>query len=124
MRIITDTMYFGNHKFDMELDTGSETGAKQLTIWVAEKSNIDTVPLNQFGVAQLLDALIEPERTRLRARFEEEKCAFQHALEMEIAGLQGPFQLASIVGCHRDTAGRDRVEVSRGRRRPRGRHGW
>src|SRR6516225_7696525 len=76
MRIITDTMYFGNYKFDMELDTGSETGADQLTIWVAEKLHIDTVPLKQFGVAQLLDALIEPERTRLRDRFEQEKCAF------------------------------------------------
>ena len=94
MRIITDTMYFGNYKFDMDLDTGSETGANQLTIWVAEKLNIDTVPLKQFGVAQLLNALIEPERTRLRDRFEEEKCAFQHSFELEITGLQGPFTVA------------------------------
>ena len=94
MRIITDTMYFGNYKFDMELDTGSETGANQLTIWVAEKLHIDTVPLKQFGVAQLLDALIEPERTRLRDRFEQEKCAFQHAFELEIAGLKGSFTVA------------------------------
>ena len=94
MRIITDTMYFGNYKFDMELDTGSETGANQLTIWVAEKLNIDTVPLKQFGVVQLLNALIEPERTRLHDRLEEEKCAFQHSFELEIAGLQGPFTVA------------------------------
>jgi hypothetical protein len=94
MRIITDTMHFGNYKFDMELDTVSETGANQLTIWVAEKLNIDTVPLKQFGVAQLLNALIEPERTRLRDRFEEEKCAFQHSFELEFTGLQGPFTVA------------------------------
>ena len=94
MRIITDTMYFGNYKFDMDLDTGSETGANQLTIWVAEKLNIDTVPLKQFGVAQLLNALIEPERARLHDRLEEEKRAFQHSFELEITGLQGPFTVA------------------------------
>ena len=90
MRITTDTMYFGKYKFDMELDTGSETGANQLTIWVAEKLNIDTVPLKQFGVAQLLNALIEPEHTRLHDRLEEEKRVCQHSFELEITGLQGP----------------------------------
>jgi hypothetical protein len=90
MHITTDTMYFGNYKFDMELDTGSETGANQLTIWVAEKLNIDTVPLKQFGVAQLLNALIEPEHTRLHDRLEEEKRVCQHSFELEITGLQGP----------------------------------
>src|SRR3989442_8400624 len=94
MRMITDTMYFGNYKFDVELDTGSETGANQLTIWVAEKLNIDTVPLKQFGVAQLLNALIQPERTRLLDRLEEEKRACQHSFELEITGLQGPFTVA------------------------------
>ncbi len=91
MRMITDTMYYGNYKFDVELDTGSETGANQLTIWVAEKLNIDTVPLKQFGVAQLLSALIEPERTRLHARLEEEKLACQRSFELEIASLQLPY---------------------------------
>ena len=76
MRMITDTMYFGNYKFDVELDTGSETGANQLTIWVAEKLNI------------------EPERARLLDRLEEEKRAFQHSFELEIAGLQGLFTVA------------------------------
>src|SRR6516164_4560574 len=91
MRMITDTMYFGTYKFEVELDTGSETGSNQLTVWVAEKLNIDTVPLKQFGVAQLLSALIEPERTRLHDRLEEEKCAFQRSFELEITGLQGQF---------------------------------
>src|SRR5215831_7635264 len=94
MRMITNTMNFGTYKFDVELDTGSETGANQLTVWVAEKLNIDTVPLKQFGVAQLLNALIEPERTRLHARLEEEKCAFQHSFELEIVGLQRPSTVA------------------------------
>ena len=91
MRMITDTMYYGDHKFDVELDTGSETGANQLTIWVAEKLNIDTVPLKQFGVAQLLNALIEPERARLHAKLEEEKLARQQSFELEIASLQRPY---------------------------------
>jgi hypothetical protein len=91
MRMITDTMYYGNYKFDVELDTGSETGANQLTIWVAEKLNIDTVPLKQFGVAQLLNALIEPERARLHAKLEEEKLACQQSFELEIASLQRPY---------------------------------
>jgi hypothetical protein len=94
MRMITDTMYFGTYKFDLELDTGSETGANQLTVWVAEKLNIETVPLKQFGVAQLLNALIEPERTRLHDRLEEEKRACQRSFELEIAGLQGPSTVA------------------------------
>src|SRR5215471_1495729 len=94
MRMNTDTMYFGNYKFDVELDTGSETGAHQLTIWVAEKLNIDTVPLKQFGVAQLLNALIEPERTRLHARLEEENRAFQRSFELEIASLHRPYTAA------------------------------
>jgi len=91
MRMITDTMYYGNYKFDVELDTGSETGANQLTIWGAEKLNIDTVPLKQFGVAQLLNALIEPERARLHAKLEEEKLACQQSFELEIASLQRPY---------------------------------
>jgi hypothetical protein len=91
MRMITDTMHYGNYKFDVELDMGSETGANQLTVWVAEKLNIDTVPLKQFGVAQLLNALIEPMRTRLHARLEEEKRACQQSFELEIEGLHRPY---------------------------------
>ena len=93
MRKITDTMYYGNYKFDVELDTGSETGANQLTVWVAEKLHIDTVPLKQFGVAQLLNALIEPERARLHAKLEEEKLACQRSFELEIASLQRPYTI-------------------------------
>jgi hypothetical protein len=91
MSMITDTMYFGNYKFDVELDTGSETGANQLTVWVAEKLNIDIVPLKQFGLAQLLNALIEPERTNQHAKLEEAKLACQRSFELEIASLQRPY---------------------------------
>jgi hypothetical protein len=91
MRMLTDTMYYGNYKFDVELDTGSETGANQLIVWGAEKLNIDTVPLKQFGAVQLLNALIEPERTRLHAKLEEEKLACQQSFELEIASLQRPY---------------------------------
>jgi hypothetical protein len=94
MRMLTDTMYYGNYKFDVELDTGSETGANQLMVWVAEKLNIDTVPLKQFGVAQLLNALIEPERARLHAKLEEEKLACQQSFELEIASLQRPYTVS------------------------------
>ncbi len=89
--MITDTMYYGNYKFEVELDTGSETGANQLAVWVAEKLNIDTVPLKQFGVAQLLNALIEPERMRLYTKLEEEKHACQQSFELEIASLHRPY---------------------------------
>ena len=37
MRMETDKMYYGNYQFTAELDTGSETGGNQLTIWVKEK---------------------------------------------------------------------------------------
>lgn len=88
MHMITDTIHYGNYKFDVELDTGSETGANQLTVWVAEKVHVDTVSLKQFGVTQLLNALIEPERTRLHTRLEEEKRACRQQFELEITSLQ------------------------------------
>ena len=93
MRKITDTLYYNNYKFDVEIDMGSGTGANQLTVWVAAKVNIDTVPLKQFGVAHLLNALIEPERARLHTKLEEEKLACQQSFELEIASLQRPHTL-------------------------------
>src|SRR2546428_14044161 len=69
MRMTTDTLYFGNYRFTVEFDSGSETGTNQLNVWVAEKTDIDAVPLKQFGTAQLLSALIEPEKSRLSAAF-------------------------------------------------------
>ena len=58
MRMTTDKIYYGNYRFVVEFDSGSETGSNQLTVWVAEKADIDAVPLKQLGAAQLLNALI------------------------------------------------------------------
>jgi hypothetical protein len=94
MRMATDTMYYGNYRFVVEFDSGSETGSNQLTVWAAEKVDIDTVPLKQFGAAQLLSALIEPESARLHAALAEERHACQERFELEIANLQQPFSAA------------------------------
>src|SRR5436305_14295564 len=94
MRMTTDTMYYGNYRFVVEFDSGSETGSNQLTVWVAEKADIDAVPLNQFGAAQLLNALIEPERSWLQAKLEEERSACRQPIELEIANLEHPFRTA------------------------------
>jgi len=94
MRMATDKMYYGNYRFVVEFDSGSETGSNQLTVWAAEKVDIDTVPLKQFGAAQLLSALIEPERARLHAALAEERHACQERFELEIANLQQPFSAA------------------------------
>lgn len=91
MHTIIDTIYNGRYKFDVELDTGSETGANQLTIWAAEQLPVDTLPLKQFGTARLLNALIEPERGRLHAGLAAEKRACQQSFETEIASLQHPY---------------------------------
>src|SRR5438876_12160411 len=101
MRMITDTMYYGNYKFDVELDTGSETGANQLTVWVAEKVNIDTVPLKQYGMAQLLTALVEPECAHPHAKLEEEKFAFQQSLDQEIASHKHPYTVLGDKQCQK-----------------------
>jgi hypothetical protein len=94
MRMATDKMYYDNYRFVVEFDSGSETGSNQLTVWAAEKTDIDTVPLKQFAAAQLLSALVEPERSRLHAKLEEERCACQRPFELEIANLQQPFRAA------------------------------
>jgi hypothetical protein len=88
MRMTTDKMYYGNYRFIVEFNSGSETGSNQLTVWFAEKLDIDTVPLKQFVVAQLFSALVEPERSRLHAKLEEERRACRQPFELEIASLQ------------------------------------
>jgi hypothetical protein len=94
MRVTTDKMYYGHYRFAVEFDSGSETGSNQLTVWVAEKADIDTVPLKRFVATQLLSALVEPERSRLHAKLEEERRACQQPFELEIANLQEPFNAA------------------------------
>ncbi len=85
-------MFYGNYKFTAELDTGSETGENQLTVWFAEKADVGHVDLSQFSIDLLLKALQEPLQSRFRAQLEEEKITCQQALEAQIATLQHPFQ--------------------------------
>ncbi len=92
MHMITDKMYYGDYKFFLELDTGAAAGVNQLTVWVAKKLDVHDVPLSQFSVAQLLDALLEPLQSRLRTQLEDEKRRCQRPFEEEIAELLHPFQ--------------------------------
>ncbi len=85
-------MFYGNYKFTAELDTGSEMGGDQLTVWFAEKVDIEQVPLSQFSIDLLLKALQEPLQSRLRAQLEQEKISCQQAFEDQITALQLPFQ--------------------------------
>ncbi len=87
-----DQMYYGNYKFTVELDTGSETGYHQLTVWAAEKINIDNVPLSKFTLEQLFRALIEPHKSRLQAQLEKEKTACREPFDEEIEQLKIPFK--------------------------------
>ncbi|MDQ2906928.1 MAG: winged helix-turn-helix domain-containing protein [Chloroflexota bacterium] len=92
MHMIMDKMYCGNYKFVVEFDSGSETGSNQLTVWAAEKTDIDAVPLKQIGTTHLLEALIEPERSRLHAKLEEERRVCRQPFELELANLQHSFK--------------------------------
>jgi hypothetical protein len=86
------TMFYGHYKFTAELDTGSEMGGDQLTVWFAEKVDIEHVPLSQFSIDLLFKALQEPLQSRLRAQLEQEKISCQQTFEDQITALQLPFQ--------------------------------
>ncbi len=90
MRMEVDKMYYDNYLFRVELDTGAETGANQLTVWFAEKTNIATIPLTHFKPDQLLKALLEPYKSSLHARLEQEKSHSRRPFQEEIASLQCP----------------------------------
>jgi len=92
MRADVYKMLYGNYKFTTELDTGSETGENQLTVWFAEKVDVEHVDLTQFSIDLLLKALQEPLQSRFCAQLQEEKITHQQALEAQIATLQRPFQ--------------------------------
>src|SRR5260370_2403663 len=82
MHMTTDKMYYG---FIVAFDSGSETGSNQLTVWVAEKSDIDAVPLKRFGVAQLLNSLTGLARSPLLANLEDERKARKLREQMKSA---------------------------------------
>src|SRR5262245_46558414 len=85
-------MLYGNYKFTAELDTGSETSGKQLTVWFAEKVDVEHIHLTQFSIDVLLNALQEPLQSRFRAQLEQEKVTCQQEFEAQIATLQRRFQ--------------------------------
>jgi len=88
MRMEVDKMYYGNYKFEVELDTGAEVGAHQLLVWFAEKKNIATLPLSLFKATQLFKALQEPYKSTLYAQLEQEKDSCCRPFKEEIADLQ------------------------------------
>ena len=88
MHMEVDKMYCDNYLFKVELDTGAETGTNQLTVWCAEKTRAATIPLVRFKPHQLLKALLEPYKSSLHARLEQEKRAYRQSFEEEIATLQ------------------------------------
>lgn len=85
-------MHYGNYKFTAEINTGSETGENQLTVWFAEKVGVEHLHLSQFPIDLLLKALQEPMQSHLRTQLEQEKIACQQAFEAELESLQLPFQ--------------------------------
>ena len=88
MRMEVDKMYYDNYLFRVELDTGAETGTNQLMVWYAEKTNIATLPLAHFKSHQLLKALLEPYKSSLYTRLEQEKCHHRRLFENEMMSLQ------------------------------------
>jgi hypothetical protein len=87
-----DQMYYGNYKFTVDLDSGSETGCHQLTVWAAKKINIDHVLLSKFTLEHLFRALSEPHKSRLQAQLEDEKAACREPFDEEIEQLRIPFR--------------------------------
>src|SRR5437588_9114764 len=87
-----DQMYYGNYKFTVDLDSGSETGCHQLTVWAAKKIHIDHVLLSKFTLEQLFHALNEPHKSRLQAQLEDEKAACREPFDEEIEQLRIPLR--------------------------------
>jgi hypothetical protein len=86
----------GNFKFMVEMDTGSEVGENQLSLWYSERVDINTIPLEQIDIHLLLKALKEPQRTLLLPSMEELKCIRKQQLEREINELLQPYQTTHI----------------------------
>src|SRR6478672_4373434 len=90
------TIKQGNFKFMVEMDTGSEVGENQLSLWYSERVDINTVPLEQIDIHLLLKALKEPQRTLLLSSMEELKWMRKQQLEREINELIKPYHTTSI----------------------------
>jgi len=86
-----DKIYCGDYRFTVEVDTGSETGANQLTVWVAEKAMVESWPLSRFKWDQLFNALLEPQKSYLISLFDKEKSACRSPFEDEMQKLRQLF---------------------------------
>jgi hypothetical protein len=91
MRVDVDKLYLGDYQFTIELDTGSETGGNQLTVWCATKAAIETVSLKAFAFEALMQALLEPYGALLAGQFADELTRFYQPFETKIAEIQAPF---------------------------------
>lgn len=88
---ITETVKYGDYKFDIGFDSGSETGLNQLLVDVAEKLDPDTAPLSEFSLEELLQALKEPEQTRLRIQLEQQRATCAEPFDNNIAEIERRF---------------------------------
>jgi hypothetical protein len=93
-----DKMDYGNYKFTVEIDTGSETGDNQLTVWVAEKMKVNSWLLSRFKPDQLFNALLEPQRSRLLLLLDTEKRACRPPFEDEMQKLRQLFTTTTNKG--------------------------
>src|SRR5689334_10036827 len=92
--------YYGNYRFTIDPDIGSEISCHHLPVWAAEKVNIDSVPLSKFTSEQLFLALIEPHKSRFQAQLEQEKAVCREPFDKEIEHLKSPFRDTQGKGQH------------------------
>jgi hypothetical protein len=88
MHAIINRIHFGNFRFIIELEIAPEIEPGQLTLWVAEKIDVSTLPLNKFTVEQLIYAVREPWRARLYQQLKEEKQELQHAFTERLSSAE------------------------------------
>ncbi len=92
MRAEVNRFESGDFRFVVELDTGSETGADQLTVWYAESLAGASAPLASFSFQQLLDALQEPEKTQVVQQWKQAQIAITHQFDEARENLRRPFR--------------------------------
>src|SRR5215471_10768137 len=92
MHTDVDQFEYGDFRFVVELDTGSETGSEQLTAWYAESLDVAFLALTSFSMQQLLDALQEPERTQMVQEWEQARVAVAQEFNEAREALRRPFR--------------------------------
>ena len=86
MHVIINRIHFGNFRFILELEAGPEIEEPgQLTLWVAEKIDVQTIPLREFTLEQLLYSVKEPLRSDLYLQLETEKQSLQQTFTEKIS---------------------------------------